>query len=54
MLDFRVADDPAGIHVFETLLDLLADVDVVLDVFERNVLRKVLEDLLNLLLGRIH
>jgi len=53
-LHFLVADDTTRGNVFETLLDLLPNVDVVLNVFERSILGQVLEHFLNPLLGRFH
>ena len=49
-----MADDASYVRIIETLLDLLPDVDVVLDVFQRCILGKHLKDLLNLLLRRFH
>ena len=46
-----MTNDSSGGNVFEPLLDLLAYVDVILDVFQRRILRKILENLLHLLFG---
>jgi len=46
-----VADDPAGSFVCETLLDLLPDVDVILNVLERCGVGENFQDLLNLFFG---
>lgn len=54
LLNFSVAHHPPGFHIGETLFDLLADVDVVLNVLERSVLRQHAEDLLDLFLRRFH
>ena len=54
LLNFRVADHAAGVDVVHSLLDLLAHVDVVLDVFERGILWELLKNLLNLVLSRFH
>jgi hypothetical protein len=54
MLHFRVTYHTARLGIREPLFDLLADVDVVLDVLKRGVLRKHSENLLNLVLGGFH
>jgi len=54
LLDFFVWHDAAGVNVVESLLDLLADVNVVLDFLQRRVLGEFLEYLLNLLLRGLH
>ena len=53
-LHFFVANHATGVHICKALLDLLPDEDVVLNVLKRGVFRQVLEDFLNLLLGRVH
>jgi hypothetical protein len=45
LLRLRVAHRPPGLNVIEPLLDLLADVNVVLNVLERRVLGQALQDL---------
>ena len=53
-LHFFMAYDSTGGDIGKTLLDLLANVNVVLDVLERCIFRQVLEKVLDLLLWRLH
>jgi len=54
LLDVSVTDHPAGFNIGETLLDLLTDVNVVLNVLESRVFGQGRKDLLDLLLGCLH
>jgi len=54
LLNLSVADDTAGLDVVQSLLDLLANVDVILNVLQRGIFRKHLENLLNLILRGFH
>jgi hypothetical protein len=54
LLHFRVACHTARLDIRVPLFDLLADVDVVLDVLKRGVFGKHPENLLNLVLGGFH
>jgi hypothetical protein len=49
-----VWDDAAGLDIREPLVDLLPNVDVVLDVLERGILRQALQDLPHLVLRFSH
>src|SRR2546428_5713410 len=53
-LDFILRNHPAFACCVQTFLNLLADVDVILDVLQRCVLRQLLEELANLFFGRFH
>ena len=49
-----MGDDAASVRVRDSLLNLLANVDLILDFLERGIIRQVFEDLLNLFLRGLH
>src|SRR5262245_55153204 len=53
-LDLGLRNDTPVRLILKTLPDLLADIDVVLDVLEGGVLRKLVEQVAHLLLRRLH
>ena len=54
LLDLFLGHHSTGVNVGEALRDLLLHIDVVLDVFEGRVIRKLLEEFLYFLFRSLH
>ncbi len=54
LFNLFLRNNPASAYVGETLRDLLLDVDVVLDVLERRIVRKLAKEFLHFLFGCLH
>ncbi|HEY6843288.1 MAG TPA: hypothetical protein VI391_03915, partial [Thermoanaerobaculia bacterium] len=54
LLDFLMGQNATSLRISKALLDFLPDIDVVLDVFERSILRQIFEHLAYLILCLSH